>query len=163
MFPPLWLTCMGCYETRMLWYTYVEWWILYTIKRVIQVWLILYRHMDLLWLLLINTITLDSYMCELNRDSPYYNHAPEYVLLVLPYSNNMYQWILTKYNVQHHLLPILQYLSGSPTWHLNLMAKHLLFKGCGHMLILYVWTSVNQSVSMWTRVSDPDDYTLQCD
>ena len=28
-------------------------------------------------------------MCELNKGSPYYSHAPEYILLVLTYSSNM--------------------------------------------------------------------------
>ena len=40
------------------------------------------------------------------------------------------------YNAQHHFLPVLQYLSGSPTQHLSLTSKHLLFKNLKHMLNL---------------------------
>jgi len=159
-FPPLWLTCTSHHETRMLWYTYVKWWILYTTRHVTQVRPIPYRHTDSPWLLLINTTTLGSYAHKLNKNSPYYSHAPKYTLPTLPYSSNIHQQVLVRYNAQHRLLPMFQYLSGSPTQHLSLMAKHLLFRNRKHMLTPYAQTNINQSVSVRTRVSNPDDYTL---
>ena len=104
-------------------------------------------------------IELSSFSNKLNKSSPYYSHALKYDYNSLTLTPVIQPpWLLKRYNVQHHFLPILQYLSGSPTQHLSLTFKHLLFRNLKHMLNLQEYPIKLQSIATWTRVSNPPEY-----
>merc|ERR1712228_503256 len=97
---------------------------------------------------------------NVNKNSPYYSHA-------LKYNHNppiltpviQPPQLLERYNAQYRFLPMFQYLSGSPTQHLSLMFKHLLFRNLKHMLIPQEHPIKPQSIAARTRVSNPPEYT----
>ena len=100
-----------------------------------------------------------SHSHNLNKNSPYYSHAlksnhnPPILTPVIQPTR-----LLLRYNVQYRFLPMFHYLSGSPTKHLSLMAKHFLFRPLKHMLNPLKPKTVNQqSMSVLTRVSNPPD------
>ena len=103
---------------------------------------------------------LGSFSNKLNKNSPYYSHA-------LKYNHNppiltpviQPPQLLERYNAQYRFLPMFQYLSGSPTQHLSLMFKHLLFRNLKHMLNPQEHPIKPQSIAARTRVSNPPEYT----